>query len=247
MNVIAHFRAAVVAVAALLTTPQQTPQAFEVVVIHPNRTGERNTQLDLSRPGQFIAVNATARTLLRNAYGLLPFQLAGAPNWDDEDTFDIRAKIDSPDVITQAQFKVLLQSLLADRFHLKAHWETRESPVYVLIRDKGQPKVTLHTDSPDHGMNTQKTATTVHMKGSGVPMQELATNLANQLGRYVIDQTDLKENYDFVLNWSPDQNSDTNLPSLFTAIREQLGLRLEAQKGPMPVLVVDHIEKPSDN
>lgn len=247
MNVLVHLRAAVVAFAGLLGTSQQTPESFDVVVIHPNHTGERNTQLDLTRPGQFIAVNATARTLLRNAYGLLPFQLAGAPSWDDEDAFDIRAKIDSPDVITQARFKVLLQSLLADRFHLKAHWETRESPVYVLVRDKGEPKVTPHADSPGHGMNTRKTATMVNMKGDGVPMQELSTNLANQLGRYVIDQTDLKGNYDFVLNWSPDQNSDTNLPSLVTAIREQLGLRLEAQKGPMPVLVIDHIEKPSDN
>ena len=85
------------------------------------------------------------------------------------------------------------------------------------------------------------------MKGSGVPMDELATNLANQLGCYVINRTELDSKYDFVLNWSPEQNSDTDLPSLFTALHEQMGLHLQLQKGPMPVLAVDHIEKPTDN
>lgn len=78
-------------------------------------------------------------------------------------------------------------------------------------------------------------------------MPELATNLANQLGRYVMDRTGLDGKYDFALNWSPDQTADSNLPSLFTAIREQAGLRLQSAKGPMPVLVIDHIEKPTDN
>jgi uncharacterized protein (TIGR03435 family) len=178
---------------------------------------------------------------------LLPFQLASEPNWSDNEGFDIQARLDIPTNITQDHFKVLLQNLLKERFHLQAHWEERESPVYTLVPDKDGAKLSAHTNSPNLGMNTRKTSSSVLMKGTGVAMPELATNLANQLGRYVIDHTGLDGTYDFVLNWSPDQTADSNLPSLFTAIHEQAGLRLQPGKGPMPALVIDHIERPTDN
>lgn len=85
------------------------------------------------------------------------------------------------------------------------------------------------------------------MKGTNVPMSELATNLGNQLGRFVIDRTGLEGHYDFLLQWAPDQTQDSDGPSLFTAVREQLGLRLDAQKAPVQVLVIDSAEKPSEN
>lgn len=240
-------RMSVLACAALVAAPQQVADSFDVVVIHSNRSGSFNTQMDISHPGQFNAVNATARTLLRNAYGLLPFQLASEPGWSDSEAFDIQARLDTPTNITQDQYKVLLQKLLRDRLHLQAHWEDRDSPVYTLVPDKDGAKLSVHTNGPNQGMNTRKTSSSVLMKGTGVAMPELATNLANQLGRYVIDRTGLDGTYDFVLNWSPDQAAESNLPSLFTAIREQAGLRLQPGKGPMPVLVIDHIERPTDN
>jgi uncharacterized protein (TIGR03435 family) len=248
MGVLSSFRVLALAGIALSCTAQQPSPIFDVAVIRSNHTGATNTQMDTSRPGQFIAVNATARTLLRNAYGLLPFQLVGAPKWDDEDGFDIRAKTAAADPISPDTFKLLLQGLLAERFHLKAHWETREASVYVLTLDKGAQKIAPHPGAtPATGMNTRKTSGSVLMRGSGVAMDELSTNLANQLGRYVVNRTGLEGTYDFTLNWGTDQNADTTLPTLFTALREQAGLRLEVQKGTMPVLVVDELQKPTDN
>lgn len=247
MGLLRTFRVLAIALAVLPCAAQQPSPSFDVAVIRANKTGATNTQLDISTPGQFLATNATARTLLRNAYGLLPFQLAGAPKWDDTDGFDIRAKTAEATPISPDSFKLLLQGLLAERFHLKAHWENREAPVYVLTLDKGPQKIERHTDTSRTGMNTRKTAGTVLMKGNGVSIDELSTNLANQLGRYVVNKTGLEGTYDFTLNWGTDQSADMSLPTMITALREQAGLKLESQKGSMPVLVIDELEKPTDN
>jgi uncharacterized protein (TIGR03435 family) len=247
MQLLAALRIVTIAVGALLGAPQQASDTFEVAVIRPNQSGSVNTQINLSQPGQLIVVNATVKTLLRNAYGLLPFQFSGGPKWQDEDMFDITAKTGNPDMITQEKLKPLLQKLLAERFRLKAYFETRQVPLYALVVRKGGPKFSGHVDAPGHGMNTRKSPGSVLMKGVDVPMEELASNLGNQLGRFVLDRTGLNAHYDFVLNWNPDLSPDSTLPSLFTALSEQLGLRLVAQNGPMSVLVIDSIEKPSEN
>jgi uncharacterized protein (TIGR03435 family) len=144
----------------------------------------------------------------------------------------------------------LSQNLLADRFHLRVHWDTREEPVYLLSidkRDKSGPKFQPHADAPGHGINTRKGHGKVQMRGTDVPIEELASNLGNQLGRFVTDQTEMRGHYDFVLEWDAEQVGDTPSPSLFTALREQLGLKLQPRKGPVPILVIDSAGKPSEN
>ena len=238
-----------------LTSQAQTTDAFEVTAIHPNQSGGVNTQISLPKGGRLIVVNASVKTLIRNAYGLLAFQFAGGPSWLDGDRFDINAQTGGAEEITPERLKPLLQNLLADRFRLRVHWETREEPVYALVADKNGPKFQTHSDASGqgtgqgsgHGMNTRKRAGDAQMRGTDVPMSELASNLGNQLGRFVTDQTGLAGHYDFVLDWDPDQVVDSTKPSLFTALKEQLGLKLESRKGPVQVLVIDSVERPSEN
>ena len=225
----------------------QAPDRFEVVSIRPNASGGVNTQIKLNG-GRLVVTNGSLKTLIRNAYGLLSFQLAGGPNWLDTDMFDILAETGQRKEISQDQFKLLLQGLLADRFHLKIHLETREEPVYGLLIDKNGSKLTkAAVGETGAGMNTHREPGKVIMKGTGVPISELATNLGNQLGRFVIDRTQLEGHYTFLLEFAPVQAQDSDSPSLFSAVREQLGLKLEPQKAPVEVWVIDRAEKPSEN
>jgi len=225
----------------------QTPDTFEVASIRPNVSGGNNTQISMN-DGRLVVTNGSLKTLIRNAYGLLSFQFVGGPTWLDSDKFDITAETGRREKISDDQLKVLLRGLLADRFQLKTHMETREEPAYALVIDKNGPKLAKATgNEPSPGMNTHKEPGRGIMKGTNVPISELATNLGNQLGRFVIDRTGLEGHYDFLLQWAPEQTQDSDGPSLFTAVREQLGLRLEAQKAPVEVLVIDSAEKPSEN
>jgi uncharacterized protein (TIGR03435 family) len=225
----------------------QQPQTFEAVSIRLNHSGDSNTQINRLPGGRLVMVNATLKTLVRNAYGLLSFQFAGEAGWWDSDKYDISAVIRQPEQISDAQLKPLLQTLLRDRFHLEVHWETKEGSIYALVTDKGGPKFLPYNGAPGYGMNTQKTPGRVHMKGTDVPMSELAGNLANQLGRWVTDETGLTGRYDFAVEWDPQQTADTTGPSLFTALKDQLGLQLKPERGPVKLLVIDHAEKPTDN
>jgi uncharacterized protein (TIGR03435 family) len=235
------------ALMAWFSLPPQTADTLEVAAIHPSRVDSMNTRIDLQKGGRLVITNATLRTLIRNAYGVLPFQLANQPQWVESDRFDINAKNDSGQQITQDSLKPLLQGLLADRFHLKAHWETREEPIYALLVGKDGPKFQPYAGAPEHGMNTGKIPGKVNMRGSDVPMAELATNLGNQLQRFVVDETGLSGHYDFLLHWNPDTAEDSTEPSLPTALHEQLGLKLEPRKGPVQMLIIDRAEKPSEN
>ncbi len=235
------------ALIALLASPPQSADDLEVVAIHPSRADSLNTRIDTQPGGRLVIVNATLRTLIRNAYGVLPFQLVGEPKWSESDRFDIDAKNASGERITQDSLKPLLQGLLAERFQLKAHWETREAPVYALVVEDGGPKFKAHVDASEGGMNTSRTPGKVVMRGTGVPMAELAGNLGFNLQRYVIDETRLLGRYDFLLHWDPDAAVDSTEPSLATAMHEQLGLRLKTGKGPVQMLVIDQAAKPTAN
>jgi uncharacterized protein (TIGR03435 family) len=238
---------AALALAAWLALPPQAADTLEVAAIHSSHVDSTNTRIDTEPGGGLVMLNATLRTLIRNAYGVLPFQLAGEPKWSETDRFDINAKNASGQEITQDTLKPLLQGLLADRFHLKAHWETREEPIYALVVEKDGRKFQPHVDTPEHGMNTRKNPGKVNMRGSDVPMTELASNLGNQLQRFVVDETGLPGHYDFLLHWNPDPAEDSTEPSLSTALHEQLGLKLEPRKGPVQMLIIDSAEKPSEN
>ncbi len=219
---------------------------FEVASVHRNAGGGTNTGIQVSG-GRLRVTNGSVKTLIRNAYGILAFQLAGEPRWLDTEMYDIVATTGVPEALSEAQFRSLLQSILKDRFQLSVHWETRESPVFALTADKAGAKLHEGGQGGTPGINTRKEPGRVHMVGTSEPLAILASNLGNQLGRIVLDRTGLSGSYDWVLDWDPDPTAESTRPSLTSALREQLGLRLEAQKGPMEVLVIDRVEHPSEN
>ncbi len=242
-------RIAVIAgVAAVFMAQEARAQspAFEAASIRRNRSGEANTHIDLSG-GRLTITNASLKTLIRNAYDLLSFQLAGEPHWIDTEMYDIVATTGRAAKIQPDEFRLLLQNLLADRFQLRVHWETREAAVYALVPEKGGPKLQESTTPQEPGINTSKGPGRARMLGTREPIAILTKNLGNQLGRIVLDKTGLQGVYDWTLEWDPDPGADATRPSLFTALQEQLGLRLEAQRAPMEVLVIDHADHASEN
>jgi uncharacterized protein (TIGR03435 family) len=152
----------------------QSPPAFEVASIRRNPGVGSNTRIDVSG-GRLTMINASPKTIIRNAYGILSFQLAGEPRWLDTDMYDIVATAGSSEKISPDQLKLLLQNLLADRFRLKVHWETRKTSVYALVVDKNGPKFKESAEVQEPGINTQKGPGRAQMKGTWEPISILAT------------------------------------------------------------------------
>jgi uncharacterized protein (TIGR03435 family) len=232
--------------AAIVIAAQASP-SFEAASIHRNRGGSLNTQIDTSGAGRLTITNASLKTLIRNAYGVLSFQLANEPAWLDTEMYDIQATTGAAEPISPESLKPLLQNLLAERFALQVHRETREGTVYALLLDKGGPKFHANSGDARPGMNTQKGPQRATMIGTAQTMTLLASNIGNQLGLFAVDKTGLNGVWDFTLEWDLQSTADSTGPSLFTALREQLGLRLEAQKGPVEILVIDRAERASEN
>jgi uncharacterized protein (TIGR03435 family) len=223
----------------------QSPPSFEAASVRRNVNGGSNTQIHVDG-GRLTMTNASTKTLIRNAYEILSFQLAGEPRWLDSEMYDIAAT-NGGEKISPEGFRLLLRSLLAERFQLKVHWETRETSVYALVSGKDGPKLVPAAGEERPGIDTHKDAGGKQMKGTHESIAVLASNLGNQLGRIVVDKTGLPGRYDWMLVWDPDPTAQSTRPSLFTALQEQLGLKLEAQKGPMQVLVIDSVQRPSEN
>jgi uncharacterized protein (TIGR03435 family) len=140
-----------------------------------------------------------------------------------------------------------MQSLLAERFHFRLHRGTKELTVGALAISRSGPKLRAKTTEEGSGMNTSGGPERSHLIATGTSMELLAGYLGNRLGRIVVDRTQLTESCDFTLEWSRDETADSSMPSLVTARRDQLGLRIEPQKAPVEVLVVDAIGRPSEN
>ena len=239
---------AIVAIAvSALSCAAQSPTTFEVASIRRSQSGSLNTQIDNS-DGKFTVTNGSLKTLIRNAYDLQSFQFAGGPSWLDTEMYNIVATTGTGDKIPPDQLKVLLKNLLADRFQLKVHWETRQTNIYALIIAKNGPIFKEDSDpAKEPGINTSKGAHQGRMIGTNEPLSILASNVGNQLGRIVLDKTGLQGKYDWTLVWDPDPAPDSTNPSIFTALQEQLGLKLDPQKGPMETLVIDNADHPSED
>jgi len=230
---------------------QAAPPAFEAVSIKPNSSGVSGSDMN-STPGRLNAVNITPRSLLLYAFGIRESQLLGGPDWLDKERFDLAAVTGTPIDLNRTTLPPYLQSMFADRFHLKFHRDTRESPVYSLVVAKGGPKLTPHSGEallggtqPGTGVHSRAGKASVNAKRT--TMKRLAEVLGQQTDRFVIDHTGLSGEYDFDLKWSTDLTADAEDPSIFTAIQEQLGLKLEPAKGPVEVIVIDSVERPSEN
>jgi bla regulator protein blaR1 len=222
-------------------------QKFEVASIKPTAK-PGYLSIDFLPGGRFSAKSITVHMLLRNAYGVQDYQVVGGPGWTASDGFDIEAKAvaDAGDVSHEQVLK-MIQALLADRFQLVVHRETRQLPVYNLVTAKNGATMKV-ADSSAEIARTMKMGELVTKKMS---MTMLANLLVYELDRPVVDATGLKGDYAFTLQYTrglgESDAGPAERPSLFTAVQDQLGLRLESAKGPVEVLVIDHVEKPSEN
>jgi bla regulator protein blaR1 len=311
--------------------PAAAPLKFEVASIKPSDPNSRMVMIRIMPGGRFQAQGISTKMLIEQAYNVRDFQISGGPGWIGSDHYNINAEPEiaagdaadnarngnAPNVPLprmseeerqkiQNQLRQRLQSLLADRFQLKIHKETKQLSMYVLVVGKNGPKIRPSADSPrpepgsnsgpghgrgpspapspapgpgagagrfldrgpgrgpGRGFQGVRMAGPGQFSGSKVNMAFLAQVLSQQLGQTVVDKTGLTGDYDFDLKWTPDRSqagpfgppppgveppppADPNGPSIFTAVQEQLGLKLESQKGPVEIVVIDQIEKPSGN
>ena len=236
------------------------PLALEVVTIKPSRAPGWN--MYPTRDG-YHGIGISLRQLVREAYGVFdPNLLIGGAAWMDSDKFDIDAKFDPSAIpnakdLTYRQRADMLRAVLADRFQLKVHSEKKTFPIYDLVVATGGAKLqeapAEHLHSGPWGgpscLHTKGRAGIMAVEGCGAGA--LADSLSYDAGRKVIDKTGLTGRYDFELHWTPDNTpADSPLaggPSIFTAVQEQLGLKLEPSTAPLHILVIDSAQKPTPN
>lgn len=214
---------------------------FEVASIKPpNPKGDRGMNMNVEG-GTLRMHNATLKFCIMSAYAVQDSLIEGGPGWINSDPFEITAKFGNG---THDQFVQMLQTLLSDRFKLAVHRETRQVPVYTLTLGKSGAK--LHAADPGGDAFLGRRGRTGPLTGRKASMPQLASLLSMLMGRKVLDQTGLTGLYDFTLEFAPADAVDSPLPSLVTVIQE-LGLKLEATKAPVEVLIIDHAEKPSSD
>ena len=228
------------------------PPAFEVASVKPS---DPASQISIRRSGDRLTTsNASLEMLITWAYDIRDDRLFGKPKWLDSVRYDIAAK--AGESLGPGRLQRMMQSLLAARFQLVIHRETRQLPMYAMVVDKNGAKVHLTEAHGDPGQNPFNMTDRGRLTGTQVTAAMLANVLSNQLGRTVQDQTGLQGVFDFKLEWEPDTDAQsTNVdgslapstdarsgPSVLTAIQEQLGFKLEPRKGPVEVIVIDHIE-----
>jgi uncharacterized protein (TIGR03435 family) len=239
------------------------PPTFDVASIHESKAtdGHHHIYNDPSE-SHFRTVNLSLKELLQFAYNLPKSQILAGPSWLDSTMFDIDAKSDAavdaqlralPSSEAKQRKQLMVQALLADRFQLTTHQETRQLPVYSLVVAKGGPKF---KPSEIGGTTIDSGRSRLHVAGSDNTLALLAGELSQTLGRPVLDNTGIAGRCDLTLKWTPDDGPPPMLngapdpnapPNIFTAIQEQLGLKLEPTKAPVPVLVIDHADMPSEN
>jgi uncharacterized protein (TIGR03435 family) len=263
------------------------PMTYDAISIKPNNGGTsvnnqgmiRSMVMMRNLPDGFSAANANVRQLIANAYDVKDDQVSGGPDWVGSAGYDIEAKVTDPDgphQLTKAQRTQALQALLADRFKLAVHAETKDAPIYALTIAKGGPKLkeSKPSDALPAGIppgaavrgpdGAVPRGSMMRMFGPGnltaaaMTTTQFAIMLSQQLHQTVVDRTGLTGSYDLSLQWTPDNlppppsgaeasAPDPGGPSIFTAVQEQLGLKLDSTRGPVKTLVIDHIERPSEN
>ena len=283
-----------IALAPLWSQTALEKPKFEVASIKPNGEVSGGTSIRGEPSGTRITMTrVTTKMVMTFAYRVRDFQVIGGPDWINVDHYDIQAKLENsdtprpfkpPDPNVPDEMALCIQSLLEDRFQLKAHKESRDLPVYEFTATKGGAKMTLAEDQslpqppkpgdlppprPEPGARPgrgglfiQRTPAGFTLKATGVSLAQFISNISQLVGRPVVDKTDLKPGlYDIDLQWTDNGPSgglplppgaelaaaDTSGPSIFTALQEQLGLRLVSAKGPVNVIVIDSVQKPTAN
>jgi uncharacterized protein (TIGR03435 family) len=216
-------------------------QQFEVAAIKPTSATQSSFSSGLNTSnGRLTATNVTLKRCIMGAYAVGPNQIFGGPDWLETDRFDITAKAGEP-VGDRIQME-MLQTLLADRFKLKFHREARPIQSYVLDIARNGPKL---EKGDGHGSKTSNGRGDII--ATNATMDRFAEILSRQMDLPVVNHTELDGVFNLKLQWTPETTALPEGPSLFTAIQEQLGLRLHPRKIPVEVLVIDHVEKPTEN
>src|SRR5262245_15011808 len=259
--------------------------AFEAASVKPNKSTERNRGAGFQPGGRFLARNLTVRSLVGIAYGtpqpLTSFRVLGGPGWSDSDGFDIEAKAIGEFQEAQGgpgfsnSGELMLRTLLAERFRLKVHTETRELPIYALVpaRSGGSlgPRLSRSNVDCDAALAAVAAARRAGaapnpadrpvcafrgFTGSGVTLGQLSAALTPLVQRVVLDRTGLAGRFDVDLALTPDQmrrpdapGPDVSLdgPSIFTTLQDKLGLKLESTRAPVDIVVIDAVEHPTEN
>jgi uncharacterized protein (TIGR03435 family) len=241
---------------------------WDVALVKPHPAADRNMSWQMTDDGLSL-VNLPLEQMLCSAWDLKPYQVSGLTGWMKTSTFDLTAKVSGADVaaykkLNTAQRRQMLQNLLTERFQLKTHLETKTLPTYDLVVDKSGSKLkpTTAVDPPSeaeakaHPEKYKPRSMTMGpgmFEATAVSVRSLASQLANAVGKPVHDATHLTGSYDINLHFRPDEtgpaadNAAPDLPSVFSAVEEQLGLKLVPTKGPVETLVVDAAQKPEAN
>jgi uncharacterized protein (TIGR03435 family) len=234
---------------------------FEVASIKLSSAQERNIGMSTFPGGRVTITNYTLRMLIHEAYSVQDFEISGGSGWADNERYSIVAKPPAssesskihptnPKLPPPQEERLMLRTLLADRFQLKIHWETKDGPVLALIVGNKGPKLKEPKDKDAFPVvvygRTGKTDLPDYLEGQNASMTLLAARMAGFLRRPVLDQTGLKGSFDFHFAYSGDDSQSDTGPSLIGGV-EEIGLKLVATKGPVARLVIDHAEKPSEN
>ena len=232
--------------AALAVAPlqAQSSNTFEVVSIKPNRSGAPGSETDTT-PGRVSVINATPLSLLLRAFGMSRFQIVGAPDWALTERYDLVATVPEGRVLNDRDRQAFFEKMLAERWQLRYHRETRNLRVYSLVNDGS--KMVQHAGPGEYGMKVEIAGPRVILRSTKGNMGRLVEILGGYVGNVVTNDTGLGGEYDFILEWVQDAGSDAPGPSLSTALREQIGLRLVSAEKPAPVVVIDRFERPSEN
>jgi uncharacterized protein (TIGR03435 family) len=230
-------------------------QAFEVASVKLNSSSSGAIGMFTYPGGRIVASNETLRMLIHDAYELELYQILGGPDWMDDDRYDIEAKppeSSASNKWTPASFKsppnpemrMMLRTLLVDRFQLKVRPETRKESVFALAVAKGGPKLKEPTTTNQAFVKFGQGSI---LFGENATMAQLSERLTRILNRKVLDQTGLTGHFDFQLNYADDNPQPDTTSSVLRALQDQLGLKLETQPGSSDILVIEHAEKPSAN
>ena len=218
--------------------------AFEVASVRPTPPGKTgNTYLSPPGAAAFTATNVTLDLRIEVAYGVDENQISRAPIWFGSQHYDVSAKPEGAGGLTYVQLRQPLQQLLEKRFRLAVHREKKDVEGYALVVAKGGPKL-----KPSETESGRKYILPNGIQFDHSSLATFAAALARPVGRPVVDKTSLEGVFDIKLDYAPERSTDSSLPSVFTALQEQLGLKLESAKVPFEMLVIDHVERvPTEN
>jgi uncharacterized protein (TIGR03435 family) len=243
---------------AVVFAQVQAPTEFDVASIRPNTANDRIVSISVGPGGRFAATGYTLQLLIQRAYSVMGWQISGVPKWLDTDRYDVAATAIVPGNLTERQLRPMLQALLAERFKLRLHEDSKKMSGYALVVAKGGTKVKAAADGEEHP-DTFRMNNQTGLKGQGLTMEVFARYVAGKLGLVAEDETGLKGLYDFKAEWTVETDQSTTGGLLgvdpreavrsvvFAALQDQLGLKLIAKNITVQMLVIDRAEKASEN